>query len=98
MLRKHFQDMSLPENLTLLFLLIILSRLIFQRGNLFNCREDILESTLVHLTEPIDNTEMYLIGTLNTSNILANRTRRLIEEIKPDVVFVQTNEKYFMIN
>jgi pheromone shutdown protein TraB len=32
---------------------------------------------------------------LNSSNILANRTRRLIDDIKPDVVFVQTTEKWW---
>ncbi len=50
---------------------------------------------MIHLTEPYDNTELFLIGTMNQSSILANRTRRLIQEIKPDVVFVQTNEKYY---
>jgi hypothetical protein len=29
---------------------------------------------------------------MNISNVLANRTKRLIDQIKPDVVFVQTNE------
>ena len=30
---------------------------------------------------------------MNVSNVLANRTRRLIDQIKPDVLFVQTNAK-----
>lgn len=33
---------------------------------------------------------------MNSSNILANRTRNLIQEIKPDTVCVQTNEKQFL--
>jgi hypothetical protein len=54
-----------------------------------------LDSTLIHLTEPYDNTELYLVGTTNYSDILANRTRKLIKEVKPDVVFVQTESKWW---
>lgn len=32
---------------------------------------------------------------MNSSNILANRTRNLIQDIKPDTVCVQTNEKWW---
>jgi hypothetical protein len=32
---------------------------------------------------------------MNNSTVLANRTRRFIADIKPDVVFVQTNEKWW---
>jgi hypothetical protein len=53
------------------------------------------KSTLIHLTEPFDNTELYLIGTMNSSDILANRTKKLISEIKPDVVFAQTDENWW---
>jgi hypothetical protein len=63
-------------------------------GMFYKLRENILESTMVHLTEPFDKTELFIVGTMNTSNVLANRTRRLIQEVKPDVVFVQTNEEY----
>ena len=31
---------------------------------------------------------------MNSSNILAKRTQKLIKELKPDTVFVQTNLKY----
>jgi pheromone shutdown protein TraB len=50
---------------------------------------------MIHLTEPFTKTELYLIGTTNYSNILANRTKKLIREIKPDTVFVQTNERWW---
>lgn len=51
------------------------------------------ESTLVHLTERFGNSELYLIGTLNTSDMLAKRTQQLIREIQPDTVFIQANEE-----
>jgi hypothetical protein len=54
-----------------------------------------LESTLIHLTEPFDNTEVYIVGTTNKSDILANRTKKLIQEVKPDVVFVQTSKDWW---
>jgi len=45
------------------------------------------------LTERFNGKEVYLIGSMNQSNMLAQRTKRLIEEIKPDVVLVQTSAK-----
>ena len=32
---------------------------------------------------------------MNSSNLLANRTRRLIDQVKPDVLFVQTSSKWW---
>lgn len=32
---------------------------------------------------------------MNNSSVLANRTKRLIDQIKPDVLFVQTNESWW---
>lgn len=37
---------------------------------------------------------MFIVGTANNSTILANRTRRLINEIKPDTIFVQTSPQW----
>jgi hypothetical protein len=37
---------------------------------------------------------LFIVGTANNSNILANRTRRLINEIKPDTVFVQASPQW----
>lgn len=56
-------------------------------------RENVLKSTVLHLKEHHRGTELFVIGTLNRSNVLANRTRRLIQEIKPDTLFVQTNQE-----
>jgi len=53
----------------------------------------VLKSTVLHLKENHENSELFIIGTMNRSNILANRTKRLIQEIKPDTLFVQTNEE-----
>ncbi len=59
----------------------------------FNYRENCFETTLVHLTERFNGKEVYLVGTMNQSTMLAQRTKKLIEEIKPDAVLVQTNEQ-----
>ena len=53
------------------------------------------ESTLVHLTERFNGKEVYLVGTSNQSTMLAQRTQKLIQEIQPDAVLVQTNEKWW---
>lgn len=44
-------------------------------------RQNCLESTLIHMTERFNNKEVYLVGTMNQSNLLAQRTKKLIEEI-----------------
>ena len=59
-----------------------------------NDRENCFETTLVHLTERFNGKEVYLVGTMNQSTMLAQRTKKLIEEIKPDAVLVQATEKY----
>jgi hypothetical protein len=56
-------------------------------------RVDCFESTLVHLTERFNGKDLYLIGTMNSSTMLAQRTQKLIEEIAPDAVYVQTNKR-----
>jgi hypothetical protein len=55
-------------------------------------RESCFKSTLIHLTERFHGKEVYLVGTCNQSTLLAQRTKKLIEEIKPDTVIVQTTE------
>lgn len=37
-------------------------------------RESPFESTFVHLTEPFTGKEVFLVGTMNVSNMLATRT------------------------
>jgi pheromone shutdown protein TraB len=58
-------------------------------------RENCFETTLIHLTERFNGKEVYLIGTMNQSTMLAQRTKKLIEELKPDTVLVQTNESWW---
>lgn len=58
----------------------------------FPYRQSCFDSTFIHLTERFDGKEVFLIGTMNQSTMLAQRTQKLIEAVKPDVVFVQTNE------
>ena len=56
-------------------------------------RENCFETTMIHLTERFNGKDVYLIGTMNQSTMLAQRTKKLIEEIQPEAVLVQTNEK-----
>ena len=49
----------------------------------------------MHLTERFHGKEVFLVGTLNQSNMLAQRTQKLIHEVKPDVVMVQTNLRWW---
>ena len=51
-------------------------------------RHDCFDTTLIHLTERFSGKEVYLIGTMNQSTMLAQRTRRLIEEVQPEAVLV----------
>ena len=47
------------------------------------------------LEDPQHNRQFFLIGTTNSSTLLAERTRELIRKEKPDSVFVQTNQKWW---
>lgn len=49
----------------------------------------------MHLTERFNGKDVYLVGTMNQSTMLAQRTQKLIEEIRPDTVMVQTNEDWW---
>jgi len=49
----------------------------------------------VHLTERFHGKEVFLVGTVNLSTMLAQRTRNLIKEVKPDAVMVQTNQRWW---
>ncbi len=51
-------------------------------------REDCFETTMIHLTERFEGKEVYLIGTMNQSSMLAKRTQRLIQEVGPEAVYV----------
>jgi hypothetical protein len=58
-------------------------------------RTDCFETTFVHLTERFNGKEVFLVGTSNQSTMLAQRTQKLIQEVKPDTVMVQTNEQWW---
>ena len=58
-------------------------------------RDNCFDTTLVHLTERFNGKDVYLIGTANQSTMLAQRTQKLIEELKPDTVLVQTSAKWW---
>ena len=60
---------------------------VFVKGNAF-------DNTLTKLHDPETGRKLYLIGTTNSSNSMALRTKNLISELKPDNVVVQTNEKW----
>lgn len=47
------------------------------------------------VSERFSDSELFIIGTSNSSTMLANRTRRLIDEIKPDTLFVQTSQDWW---
>lgn len=60
----------------------------WSRGNPF-------ENTFTLLEDPKTGKKVYLIGTTNSSTILATRTKKLIEAIKPDSVLVQTSLPWY---
>ena len=60
-------------------------------GDRVNC----FESTFVHLTERYTGRELFLIGTLNSSTMLSKRTKKLIQEIKPDTVLVMCSQDWW---
>lgn len=57
-------------------------------------RSSPLSNTMVHLTDPSSGREVFLIGSTHASDLLANRTQQLIQETKPDQVYLQTNQKW----
>mmetsp|Transcript_29170 Transcript_29170/g.36199 ORF Transcript_29170/g.36199 Transcript_29170/m.36199 type:complete len:219 (-) Transcript_29170:569-1225(-) len=58
-------------------------------------RDDCFDTTLVHLTERFNGKDVYLVGTSNQSTMLAQRTQKLIEELRPDTVLVQTSPEWW---
>ena len=58
-------------------------------------RDSCFDTTLIHLTERFHGKEVYLIGSMNKSTMLAQRTQKLIREIQPDTVLVQVSEPWW---
>jgi hypothetical protein len=47
------------------------------------------------LTERFNGKDVYLVGTCNQSTMLAQRTKKLIEELQPDHVYVQASGEWW---
>lgn len=65
--------------------------------NRISNRPNAFENTLTILEDPVNDRQLFLIGTTNSSTLLAKRTRDIIRSEKPDSVYVQTNEKWWDI-
>ena len=49
------------------------------------------------MEDPAKQRKLFLIGTTNSSTLLATRTKKLIENERPDTVFLQTNSNWAQI-
>ena len=58
-------------------------------------RTEIMKTTMLHLTERFEGKEVILLGTCNQSTMLAQRTRKVIEDLQPDTVMVQTSPHWW---
>jgi hypothetical protein len=58
-------------------------------------RKNPFENTISILEDPKTGKKIYLVGTTNSSTILATRTKKLIEQVKPETVYVHTSEKWY---
>jgi hypothetical protein len=47
------------------------------------------------LEDPASGRTLHLIGTTHASDLLANRTKKLMNEVTPDSLLVQTNQKWW---
>jgi len=61
----------------------------------YNVKGNNLMSQVKYLVDPESNRELLLVGTLNSSNVLAQRTQKLIDEFAPDNVLVQTTPEWY---
>ena len=57
-------------------------------------RRSAFENTLKILEDPATGKKLYLVGTTHGSTTLANRTKKLIQDLKPDTVLVQTTKEW----
>ena len=58
-------------------------------------RPEIFTNNVRLLSDPATNRKLILIGTLNSSTLLAERTRKILELANPDQILVETEEKWF---
>jgi pheromone shutdown protein TraB len=59
------------------------------------CRDSVFKTTLLHMTEQFNGKEVFLVGSCNQSTMLAQRTQKLIEQVNPDAVLVQTSPEWW---
>lgn len=58
-------------------------------------RENIFENSFRLLEDPANNRKLYLFGTLNSSELLAKRTEKMLDQIDYSSLLVQTTPKWF---
>lgn len=58
-------------------------------------RSNPFQNTLTVLEDPVNNRKLYLIGTTNSSTTLAYRTRKLLNEVSANALYVQANKKWW---
>lgn len=58
-------------------------------------RKDIFANNVKFLEDPATQRKLILIGTTNSSSLLANRTQKILEIANPDSVLVESNESWF---
>jgi len=68
-----------------------------QASHLFrnHTRDSAFDNTLKVLEDPANGRKLYLIGSTHANTILANRTKSLVNDVKPDSLLVQTNQKWW---
>lgn len=52
------------------------------------------ENTMSKLSDPKTGRSLYLIGTTHASTQLAQRTQKLVSDLKPDSIYLQVNETW----
>lgn len=60
-------------------------------GNRYNP----FKNTLTVLEDPQTNRTLYLIGTTNSSTTLAYRTKKLLQEVQPNSLYVQASNTWW---
>ena len=60
-------------------------------------RHDPFKNTHTVLRDPENSRTLHLIGTTNSSTTLAYRTKKLIQEVKPDSIYVQADPVWWKV-
>lgn len=70
------------------------SSLIARAGNR---SKDPFKNTMTLLEDPKSGKKLYLIGSIHCSTLLAYRTKKLLNEVNPDSVYVQVSNQWWDI-